>query len=1719
MKKYLLLFFLLWISGLQADEEIDFPKPETSRKIFDTRENYFLTSTDYKIKPKVNPITGHYCEEELDLVVAGSQPLSARRFYNSEGPYDPRYASWRYNPETFMAANFELNLQEIFAAFGERDGSLISLKPSSQADMFQFPIADGFIASCEDGKGHPLHKKITYWKKQHQKDGTYFQYIGTITDGSGRIREFVSPMHRWNGSVIRQEKTLWKNIKCDTYPNTWTPYHIPIVEEKLPNGNIICYTYADWKPADLNYPRPQLLSSITAYNHDKSQILGSIRFNYLRTEKNEVEIIQVIGSDNRKANIVHKGTSPIVINVVEKAAPRITYGWEDRYLNTISRPDGRVATIDWNADKKVTAQNAPVGPNNEMCPIARYEYQDKLTICYDAENHKTHYRYDDDKRLTSIETFQGYNLYRIDRFNWDSSGNLSRKTVEDSSGTPVQITEYQYDKNQNPILERIGDGNEWRTIERTYSDDGFNLKLSESDRECKRICYSYVPHTNLLASELTYENDAIRKRIFHFYDSCAICIKTIIDDGATLDPENLQGVSFRKITYVTPKKNRPCFGLPEIVEEKTIESGKEVLLHKIVYTYAPSGQILREDHFDANEVHHHCISNAYDIWERLISTTDPLGNTTHYKYDANFNVTELTGQKQHKEIAYDKVNRPIRIKDKQSDGTILVTDKKYDKLGQLVEEIDACRNSTLINYDALGRVISVCHPDGAIETREYDLLNNVIKEIDPKGYETKRDFNCFGQPTSIYYPDGSEEHFTYNPTGTLLSKTDKNGCTICYKYDIFDQPIEETWLIENSVLKMLQATWSPFCKLKSTDAEGNTTFYIYDFSGRKVAETTGTKKTSFVYNSIGLLEKTECDYFHQIELHDKAGQLISKTLLSDEAQFQEGYLYDEAGNCTHRVTSRGAFETIYNNLGKPLVEINPKGHKTTHAYSFDGRFCQTTTDANNIRTTRIHDSRNHEIACIKTNSSGKTLSKCENAYDLCGNLITQTHYVYGPELIKTVTHNWEYGPMGRLERFIEAGQKQTRYLYDSKGRLKTLIKPSGIQIEYEYDPLGRLKHYFSKDFDYQYAYDRNDRLLSVHDAVSGTTTTRTYNAFGNVTNETIDKGLQFHNKFDHQGRRTQLTLPDGSDIKYGYHGAYLHDVNRNGNQVTYKTRDLEGCLLELDFPVGEISIKRDSLSRISTIISPCYSSVLSFDPVGNLVQCELQDPLGAKNCHYVYDELNQLVSENEHAYSFDSLHNRLKKDDAVHVVNEFSEILKDGNKDYEYDLDGNLIFDGTWKYIYDSLDRLIALEKEKERIEYTYDSFHRRLTKTVLSNGTRLFERYLWDDNNEIGTINEKGKITQLRVLGEGLGAEIGAAVLFELNGKTYFPIHDHRGNLAVLLDSNKNCIETCRYTAFGEELAPFILSPWRFSSKRFEQETGLVFFGRRYYLPTLGRWVTQDPQGFNDGPNLYAYLSNCPLIAVDPYGLRMTPCNTFCSHVFGGLVGLAYSYWKNGFDYSYEDCFSNKSRCFGLNESFKTNFPEPKAGAYFFGNGVRNQFNDLKANALMVTQFSGHNTRGVYNASHGLFMDGAEALANLYLHAKTPPVEYYIKQWDNYFDNDTSGAPILQFAHSQGTAQLRNALEMYPKERRDRIIVAAYAPLAYIPKELCMKVTHYVCPSDPIPQIDYINKRNCEDTIIYVPKIPNSRQWCHEFSNPIYGPYMEREIKYYQNLLNDYEN
>src|ERR1041385_5682129 len=72
---------------------------------------------------------------------------------------------------------------------------------------------------------------------------------------------------------------------------------------------------------------------------------------------------------------------------------------------------------------------------------------------------------------------------------------------------------------------------------------------------------------------------------------------------------------------------------------------------------------------------------------------------------------------------------------------------------------------------------------------------------------------------------------------------------------------------------------------------------------------------------------------------------------------------------------------------------------------------------------------------------------------------------------------------------------------------------------------------------------------------------------------------------------------------------------------------------------------------------------------------------------------------------------------------------------------------------------------------------------------------------------------------------------------------------------------------------------PFGFAGGISDRQTGLVHFGAREYDPETGRWTVQDPIGFAGGDgDLYAYVGNDPVNAVDPEGLTcLTTVDCYC--------------------------------------------------------------------------------------------------------------------------------------------------------------------------------------------------------------------------------------------------
>ncbi len=146
-------------------------------------------------------------------------------------------------------------------------------------------------------------------------------------------------------------------------------------------------------------------------------------------------------------------------------------------------------------------------------------------------------------------------------------------------------------------------------------------------------------------------------------------------------------------------------------------------------------------------------------------------------------------------------------------------------------------------------------------------------------------------------------------------------------------------------------------------------------------------------------------------------------------------------------------------------------------------------------------------------------------------------------------------------------------------------------------------------------------------------------------------------------------------------------------------------------------------------------------------------------------------------------------------------------------------------------------------------------------------------DGSAVEYLNGPGVDDKLRQTSAGTGA-------------LYF-LQDHLGSTAVLTNAGGGVVERLQYEAFGES-AGSSLTRYGFTGRERDAATGLLHYRARWYDPQQGRFISEDPLGFEGGLNLYRYASNDPVNFIDPFGMQDGPANQN-----SGFLSLQRSYWQ----------------------------------------------------------------------------------------------------------------------------------------------------------------------------------------------------------------------------------
>jgi RHS repeat-associated protein len=1179
-------------------------------------------------------------------------------------------------------------------------------------------------------------------------------------------------------------------------------------------------------------------------------------------------------------------------------------------------------------------------------------------------------------------------------------------------------------------------------------------------------------------------------------------------------------------------------------------NANNIISHSIYKHYDVKGRLVKED-----DTRGKSSSSRYDDNGNIVYSKGQKGLETFYNYDFSNRLTRMEqhssdGESRTGHYEYDYLGNRTAKTDPQQN----TTHYEYDRFGCITKMLQP---TTLDENGTSYRP----------ETKySYNALQHLVTKINPKGELTRKKCNIYGKPISITYSDGTCEKFEYTLEGLLSKKIEKDRSCTTFTYDYQGRELKNLRFDPNgNVIQKTQKKYDAFHLVKEIDPEGLVIMHYYDGAGRLLRQQKGEYEIHFTYDAHGnqnSIEKkidNKGHWHRELKEYDLYGRVIRKVIdsgLNSIALRENKFSYDNNDRCIKEVALRSTGEAItqrnYNSFNELSSYENAQGNKWTLRYlskhkngSKQNVRQKIETDPNNHQIKTTYDSLGKVSTIERVDSLGLILDSQSFFYDKAGNKSRLSHQVYyGGTPDKDISTIWEYGPLNRLEKMREgAGSKEekiSRYFFDIAGRLCRSRKPNGIELFYSYDGAGRRASLSSSDksIHYKYSYDNKNRPVAVNDLVNSRLETYQYDELGFLTRTTLANSLEILFELDFQGRRQKVTLPDSSGIRYDFDAVNLLSLKRVNSSDTilyqhfYSEYDLSGhCHLEtLAKSTGAVHVTYDPLGRAIRCQHPHFSwKAEEFDAVGNLLAQRIETPQDVYSFKYKYDSLYQLTSEEglfKNRYNFDSLHNRRNKNGGEYDVNKVNELLSEGATSYVYDKCGNLIEKksplASIQYSYDALNRLHIVKDGNTLAKYTYDSNNRRMDKQLWKDGALISSlRFIYLGENEIGAVDDSEKVVELRLLGESSIVKQERAVALELYDKVYIPLHDCRGSISALINTSTGDVEErYYYSAFGEEKAfdatnheipnSIIGNFWRYSGKRIDEETGLLYFGQRYYNQQVGRWLTCDPAGYVDGPNLYAYVANRPLLYFDPYGLfSVNPVlHKQYSLLSKNVKGMGQKDLSRIINYASRDLGNKKVTLDGL---------QLKRGRISFGNGIFNTLSEHKKSAEMISRLSGgYAVTGIYNDSRG---PGALKAVFESVGYKTSSVmnlrTEFCRSFLDFSRQRSAGENVkhMHVSHSQGGIQAKHALTNLPKPIQQHIEIFNINGGKIVPGKYCSSASNIQSSRDFVSLSDLGGQIQYRDQIQVIKAHPDASWIDHAISSPTVTEPLESKLNDFTNL------
>ncbi|MBV2090753.1 MAG: hypothetical protein KUF72_07670, partial [Candidatus Thiodiazotropha sp. (ex Ctena orbiculata)] len=618
-----------------------------------------------------------------------------------------------------------------------------------------------------------------------------------------------------------------------------------------------------------------------------------------------------------------------------------------------------------------------------------------------------------------------------------------------------------------------------------------------------------------------------------------------------------------------------------------------------------------------------------------------------------------------------------------------------------------------------------------------------------------------------------------------------------------------------------------------------------------------------------------------------------KTFMNDPDRGHMHYRYDEAGNLERTIDAKQ--QTIryqYDGVNRLEKEFYSAGLATPDVvYHYDapkgplgrgnywGQASRIARDIHDSSSTKLpHDIDADGIVDVANVMTAAKTDQAEN-----------------------VTAN---NTLGKLA-WVEDQSGQEHLSYDNRGRVEWKIKrindrqsiTHAFYSANRYDTMDRVTRYTYPDGSYM-NYQYNNRGLL--ESVPGVIDRCDYNEAGQNALQALANGVTTFYSYDGRLRLKRLQSKRGSDMLILQDLNYKYD---NVSNITTITDERDAATLNAigdELGIENLEAQKfnatqtfeyDDLYRLTKSANgSIYGHIeYRYDRIGNLVRLDAANLLVPKPALNLGEVSNGGVA---------GAWNRNGRDASdppgPHALTG-TEKDSFGGGLFSYDSNGNMINYGETNLDWDYLDRLITVDNFNSKAEYRYDYLGKRKVKTLVNlNDTGKIVVYI-DKYSEI----RNGRLHKYIYSGSKRVAEKRGV---RPNGRTWlyaYYLHDHLGSANLLLSAGGVIEEYFESYSYGHMRKEVVNSSggsdsrYKYTGKEYDEESGYMYFGDRYYLSNIGAFISVDKAYTSDLAGVegaYGYLVNPQILSIYRYAVNNPTLNVDndgrSAAVAGALVG-----------------------------------------------------------------------------------------------------------------------------------------------------------------------------------------------------------------------------------------